>query len=59
VVAEPERAGNVGESAGVDDGGPKLGQPALGQVRVGQVEGLGDDDAEHGVTEELQPLVGR
>jgi hypothetical protein len=26
---------------------------------VSEVEGLGDDDAEHGVTEELQPLVGR
>jgi hypothetical protein len=26
---------------------------------VGAVERLGDDDAEHGVAEELQPLVGR
>ena len=59
VLAEPDLAGDVGEGAGVDHRGAQLGQPALGQVGVGAVERLGDDDAEHGVAEELQPLVGR
>ena len=45
--------------AGVDDRRAQLGQPALGQVGVGAVEGLGHDDAEHRVAEELQALVGR
>ena len=59
VLAEPDVAADLGQGAGVDDGGAQLGQPALGEVGVGEVERLGDDDAEHGVTEELQPLVGR
>ena len=59
VLAEPDAAADLGQRAGVDDRGAQLGQPALGEVGVGEVEGLGDDDAEHGVTEELQPLVGR
>ena len=59
VLAEPDAAADLGQRAGVDDGRPQLGQPALGEVGVGAVERLGDDDAEHGVTEELQALVGR
>ena len=59
VLAEPDGAADLGQRAGVDDRRAQLGQPALGEVGVGDVEGLGDDDAEHGVTEELQPLVGR
>ena len=58
-VAEPEAARDVGEGAHVDDGGAQLGQLALGQVGVGAVQRVGDDQAEHGVAEELQPLVGR
>ena len=50
---------DLGEGAGVDDGGAQLGQPALGEVGVGEVERLGDDHAEHRVAEELQALVGR
>ena len=52
-------AGHLGQGAGVDHGRPQLGEPALGEVRMGGVERLGDDHAEHGVPEELQPLVGR
>ena len=59
VVAEPDRAADLGQRAGVDDGRAQLGQPALGEVGVGEVERLGDDDAEHRVAEELQALVGR
>ena len=54
----PIVAGHVGQRAGVDDRGAQLGQLALGEVGVGPVERLGDDDAEHRVAEELQPLVG-
>ena len=53
------RAADLGQRAGVDDGGAQLGQLALGEVRVGAVERLGDDHAEHRVAEELQALVGR
>src|SRR6478735_11184853 len=59
VDAEPDRAGDLGERARVDDGGAQLGQPALGEVGVLEVERLGDDHAEHRVAEELQALVGR
>ena len=59
VLAEADAAADLGQRAGVDDRGAQLGQPALGEVGVGAVERLGDDDAEHGVAEELQPLVGR
>ena len=59
VLAEADAAADLGERAGVDHGRAQLGQPALGQVGVAQVERLGDDDAEHRVTEELEPLVGR
>ncbi len=64
-LAEPARSGaadraaDVGQRAHVDDRGAQLGQLALGQVGVGQVERFGDDDAEHRVAEELQPLVVR
>ena len=54
---EAERAGDVGERAHVDHGGPQLGQLALGEVGVVAVERVGDDEAEHGVAEELQALV--
>ena len=50
---------DVGQGAGVDDGGAQLGQPALGELGVGEVQRLGDDHAEHRVAEELQALVGR
>ena len=58
VLTQADRASDLGQRAGVDDGGAQLGQPALGEVGMGAVERLGDDHAEHGVAEELQPLVG-
>ena len=40
----------------------QLGEPhrqfALGRLRIGLVEHFGDDDAEHAVAEELEPLIG-
>ena len=56
VVAEP--GGHPGQRVHVDHAGPQLGQLPLGQVRVVAVEPLGDDDAQHRVAQELQPLVG-
>ena len=57
-LAEPERAADLGQRPGVDHGRAQLGQLALGQVGVGAVEGVGDDQPQHRVAEELQPLVG-
>ena len=59
VAAEVELAAHLGQRAHVDHRGAQLGQLALGQVGVVAVERVGDDQAEHGVAEELQPLVGR
>src|SRR4051794_17098801 len=58
VRAETDRARHLGEGACVDHGGPQLGEPTLGELRVAGVEGLGDDDAEDRVAEELEALVG-
>ncbi len=58
MLAEADRAGHLRQRAGVDHRGAELGQPSLGEVGVVGVERLGHDDAEHGVAEELQPLVG-
>ena len=57
--ADVDRAGDVGQRAHVHDGGAQLRQLPLGQVGVCAVERVGDDQSEHGVAEELQPLVGR
>ena len=51
--------GRVGERAHVDHGRPKLGELPLGQVRVPGVEGVGDDQTQHRVPEELVSLVVR
>ena len=57
-VAEVELHGHLGQHAGVDHRGTHLGEGALGHVGVGAVAVLGHDEAEHGVTEELEALVG-
>src|SRR5215208_4558176 len=57
-VADAQLAGHLGEHVHVDRGRPQLGQLALGQVGEGAVDDVGDDQAEHGVAEELEPLVG-
>src|SRR6478609_9501658 len=59
VVAQAERATDVGERPHVDHGGPQLGELALAGVRVRVVQGGRDDQPEHRVAEELQPLVVR
>lgn len=54
-----ESATDLRQRTRVDHRGPQLGQLALGQVGVGAVQRVRDDEAEHGVPEELQPLVRR
>jgi len=48
----------VGQHTGVHDRRPHLGQLALGQVGEGAEQVVCHNQAEHGVTEELEPLVG-
>ncbi len=57
-VAELELGGHLGQRGRAHDRRPHLGQLALGQSRVGAEDVVGDDQAEHGVAEELEPLVG-
>ena len=51
-------AGHLGQRAHVDHRGAQLGQLPLGQVGWRAEQRVGDDQAEHRVAEELQPLVG-
>ena len=57
-VADVELGGQLGQRGRVDDRRPHLGQLPFGHVRVGAVQVVGDDQAEDGVPEELEPLVG-
>ena len=60
--AEPvraEAAGHLGERVHVHHTRAQFGQLTLGLVRVLLVQPLGDAQAQDGVAEELQPLVGR
>src|SRR5215211_601759 len=57
-LADAELAGHLGEHVHVHRGRPQLGQLALGQVREGAVDDVGHDQAEDGVTQELEALVG-
>ena len=59
ITAELQPAGDAREGAHVDDGRAQLGQLALGQIRVRAKQGVGHDQPEHGVAQELQPLVRR
>ena len=59
VVAQAERACDVGQRPHVDHGGPQLGELALRELRVRGVQRVRDHQAEHGVAEELEPLVVR
>ena len=57
-LSQPQVAGDGGQGRLGDGGGAHLGELALGDLRVGAVEVLGDDDAQDGVAQELQTLVG-
>ncbi|BCP27428.1 hypothetical protein MINTM025_37840 [Mycobacterium intracellulare] len=54
-----ELSPDVGQRLGVDDAGPQLGQVPLAAIGMAVVELVGDGQAQHGVAEKLQPLVGR
>src|SRR5581483_11655739 len=56
--ADAEFGSQVGEHAGVHHRRPNLGQLALGQAGERAEEVVGDDQAEHRVTEELEAFVG-
>ena len=60
LTAAVDRPGSptLGQDAGVDDGGADLGQLALGEVREALVGVAGDDQAEDGVAQEFEALVG-
>jgi hypothetical protein len=57
-VAKADPPTDVGQGAGADDAGADLGQLALGQVGVLAEQAGGDGEAEDGVAEELEPLIG-
>ncbi len=50
--------GHLRQRRGVDDALAQVGELALGQVAVAAEGEVGDHPAEHGVAEELEPLVG-
>ena len=49
---------HLGQGGRVDDGGPHLGQLALGKRVVGSEQEVGHHQAEDGVAQELEALVG-
>lgn len=57
VLAKLDPAGEAGEAARADDGGPTGGQDSLVVLGVACVQRLGDDEADDGVAEELEALV--
>ncbi len=57
--AEVEVDGHLGQHGRVHHGGAHLGQGALGHLGIGPVAVFGHDQAEHGVAQELEALVGR
>jgi hypothetical protein len=58
-LTEPELDGHLRQGGGRHDRRPDLGERPFGQLGVGAEQVVGDDDAEHGVAEELEPLVRR
>ena len=55
--AEIQILGDLSEGEGVDDALAEIGEQALGQLVELAVGEVGDHPPEHGVTEELEPLV--
>jgi len=58
VGTEAESASDVRQGTHIDHGGAQLRQLPLGAVGVAAVQGVRHDQAQHGVPQELQPLVG-
>ena len=50
-------AATSASAIGVDDALAEIGQRTLGLIGEAAVDDVGDDPAEHGVAEELEPLV--
>src|SRR6266540_3248796 len=59
VLAQPELPGHACQDRHVHRGRPELRQLALGEIRKPPVREVRDHQAEHGVPQELEPLVGR
>ena len=59
VVAQMQPARHVGQRPHVDHRRTQLGQVPLGQIGILAEQRVGDDQPEHRVAEELQPLIGR
>src|SRR2546430_3654662 len=55
--AEPELPGDVGEDPHVDRGRPELGHLPLRKMRELREDHVRHDEAQHGIAQELQPLV--
>ena len=58
-IAQFDGVGQLGQGGGVDHRLADVGQLAFGQGGVALVGEVGHHPAEHGVTEELEALVGR
>ncbi len=57
LLAETELQADLGAAVATDDVGAKLGELTLAVLGEALVRGLGDREAKHAVTEELEPLV--
>src|SRR5690606_21557883 len=58
-LAQAEALAHVAEGAGRDHRGAHAREVALGEVGLPGEQGVPDHEPEHGVAEELEPLVGR
>ncbi len=58
MVGDAQAEGHLGQDPGVDHRRPDLGHLPVGEVRVAPVAELGHHQAEDGVTQELEALVG-
>ena len=57
--ADADLGRHLGQRRFAHDSSPDAGQRALGQIGMGAEDVVGDHEAQHGVAEELQSLVGR
>src|SRR5664280_749371 len=59
MLVDPQVEGHFGQYPGVDHRRPDLGHQAVGELRAGPVGVLGHHQAQYGVPQELEALVGR